>query len=319
LLEEGDEALRVGLVAAEVLGVEVHRRVNVNGDEFPGQKSAFAPFQKSFARSLGLDLFGVLECGLEGAELLDERDGGLLAHSLNPGDVVGGVAHQAEDVADLLGRDAEALDDGLAVNDLVVAAADVEEFDVVADELHEVLVAGDDVALPAFGLGLPGDRAYQVVGLVARALDGRDAEALGHLVNQRQLLGHLVGHLLARGLVVGELLVAKRRLRAVEDHRDALRRLLLQQAQEARRVAVNGAGVLALGVVEGVADEREIGAIGEGRAINEEESRLVAHGRLTSRGDSSNGQRPMSSHARVEGRGAVGGPSRPARGPRIEC
>ena len=86
------------------------------------------------------------------------------------GDVVRGVALEPDVVGDLRRRDAEALEHGRRRVDLDVgdAAAGAHHPDVVVDHLHGVAVAGDDDRADALALGLLGQRAEDVVGLVAR-------------------------------------------------------------------------------------------------------------------------------------------------------
>ena len=64
------------------------------------------------------DLVDARQDGLEVAELLEQVRGGLVADARDAGDVVRGVALEAVEVGDQLGRDAVAVDDGVAVVDL---------------------------------------------------------------------------------------------------------------------------------------------------------------------------------------------------------
>ena len=63
------------------------------------------------------NLLGVVEHRIERTVLLDELGGRLLADARHAGDVVGGVALQAEEVGDLVGADAEPLLDAERVVD----------------------------------------------------------------------------------------------------------------------------------------------------------------------------------------------------------
>ena len=86
--------------------------------------------------------------GLDGAELLDQLDGAFVADAGRAGDVVDGVAAQGHDVDDALGRDAEDGFDAGGIEDEVVFRR-IEDGDVFVDELHHVLVGGDDVDVVA--------------------------------------------------------------------------------------------------------------------------------------------------------------------------
>ena len=77
---------------------------------------------------------------------LQQLGGGLVADARDAGDVVGGVALEADQVGDPLGRHAVALDHALAVVDLGVgdAARGGHHPHPVLDQLVDVAVAGDD-------------------------------------------------------------------------------------------------------------------------------------------------------------------------------
>ena len=92
------------------------------------------------------DLVDRREHLLERAELLQQLGGGLVADPGDAGDVVGGVALEADEVGDQLRRDPVALDHPLVVVDLGVGdpARGRHHPDPVADELVDVAVAGDD-------------------------------------------------------------------------------------------------------------------------------------------------------------------------------
>ena len=72
-----------------------------------------------------------------------------------------------------------------------------------ADQLEEVLVAGDERDLEAARRGLAGERAHDVVGFVAIRRQDRHAERLAGLVHQRHLIDQVGRHRAARRLVVG--------------------------------------------------------------------------------------------------------------------
>ena len=109
---------------------------------------------------------GIGEQRVEVAIFADERRRRLDADAGDAGDVVGGVADQRLDVDDLLRRHAEIIDDALAVDAPLRPVAglaararfEIVEDTVIADELHQVLVGGDDEHLGAGGLAPPWHR-----------------------------------------------------------------------------------------------------------------------------------------------------------------
>ena len=162
------------------------------------------------------DLVDVREHLLERAEALQQLAGGLVADAGDAGDVVRGVALQAVEVGDQLGRDAVAVDHRLAVVDLRLgdAARGRHHLDeaVGVDQLEGVAVAGDDHHRHG-RLGAQralGERGDHVVGLVALDRDVGVAERLDQRFHRGPLLLEQVRARATRGLVLGEQLVAPR-------------------------------------------------------------------------------------------------------------
>ena len=190
-----------------------------------------------------LDLVEMREHLLDGAPLLDEREGALVADPLHARDVVRAVAHDRQHVdhvgrigAELLAHRSEALDLGR-----LAGLEDVVELHALADELQEVLVAGDEEDLVAEALALLRQRADHVVGFDPRHLVERHAVGLDHAPDQRQLRQHLLRGLLARRLVVREARVAEGGALGVERHGHEVGLLLLEDAPQRHRESVRGA------------------------------------------------------------------------------
>ncbi len=196
------------------------------------------------ATLLGAHFVEVLVEVLDRAELLDERRRRLLAHPRNAGDVVGGVALEADEVGDLGGRHAEALDHAGRRVDLHVghAAPRGHHPDVVVDDLQRVAVAGDHERAAALPLGLFGERAEDVVGLVARLHQVGDAERVHEARQVRPLPRERLGHGRPLRLVAVELVVAEGLLAGVPGHRHGGRLELGDELEEHLRKAVDGVG-----------------------------------------------------------------------------
>ena len=71
--------------------------------------------------------------------------------------------------------------------------------------------------------------------------------------------------------------MARGGLGSVEGHADVGGLLLLENGEERIGEAVKGRGVDALGIADGVLDQREVGPVDQGHAIEEEESWGVRH------------------------------------------
>ena len=151
------------------------------------------------------DLVGVLEQGVERAELPEPLDRGLLAHLRDAGQVVARLADERRDVGVLLGPHAVALDDGRGVVALELRDAlhvRVEQRDVVVDELDGVAVARADEHVESLLGALRREGREDVVGLDVLLLQHRDAHRREAVLQDRDLTLELVGRLGAVRLVL---------------------------------------------------------------------------------------------------------------------
>ena len=168
----------------------------------------------------------------------DQLARALLADARHALDVVDAVAHERQHVDDLIGPHAELLDDAGRVEPGALVAR-VVDADAVADELEEVLVAGDDRDVEAL-------RARACVASVpitssaSKPLERQDghAERLAGFAHERHLLGEVGRHRRAVRLVVGGELVAERRAGQIERRGDVLRLMIGDELAQHRREAV---------------------------------------------------------------------------------
>jgi hypothetical protein len=165
---------------------------------------------------------------LDGAELLHQSRRRLVADSRHAGKVVGRVAFQRDEVAELGRRQAEPL-----LHRLLVVPGDVgdplaveQHAHVGTHELEHVAISRHDHRLEALLDGAPRERGDHVVGLVVGHLEDRDAERVEHLAEQSQLRGELRGRLGPPGLVLRVLGQANRRPAEIERDRDPVGALL---------------------------------------------------------------------------------------------
>ena len=144
------------------------------------------------------------------------------------GNVVDRVAHQRHHVGNLARRHSHQLFHFLRV-DQQVALGRVQHLHAPAHQLHQVLVAGDDVNIEIFFLGLLGERPDHVVGLIPGVLDHRQPHCLAIAPDKRQLQREFIGHGLPLRLVFSKKFVAKSRRRDVEHHSYVVRLPILEQ------------------------------------------------------------------------------------------
>ncbi|OPZ81019.1 MAG: hypothetical protein BWY77_00823 [bacterium ADurb.Bin431] len=105
---------------------------------------------------------------------------------------------------------------------------------MVVDQLHEILVPGDEHGLVAAGRRRPGQGAHDVVGLVARLADEGQIEGAHKLFESGQLFGHIIGHALPLRLVFRVDLVAESGLGGIKDHGEEM----TPEAEYGRRIPI---------------------------------------------------------------------------------
>ncbi len=143
------------------------------------------------------DLFGSLHCLLGRAIFQNDLQRSFRAYARRAGNVIDRVAHQAEQVDDLVGRDSEFILDpfliapfdwrhghfAFHVRRILPHGDDV----WVGDELAQVFVVRDNDGLHLFLLTLLRERSDDVVRFIAIETKVLDPERLANLLNIRQL------------------------------------------------------------------------------------------------------------------------------------
>ena len=148
-------------------------------------------------------------------------------------------------------------------------------------ELGEVFVRGDHERLETGGFGAFHQGADDVVRLEAVDLEHRDSERAAEVFDVRDGGGEFLWHLVALRFVSRIAEVARRRRGGVEGDADVARLLFFEDEQQRIDEAVKCGRVDALRVANGILDEREMGAVNQGHAVEQEKA---VHGRSL-RGD----------------------------------
>ncbi len=204
---DAPEARDVAPSVAERVRIEVDHAVVLERDELLAHQRLLVVRLQRLAQLLALDLVEVLVHALERVVVVQQGGGGLGADRGHAGDVVGGVAHQREQVAHLVDAHLEAILDLVHAEHAV--AHGVPHHDVGADQLHQILVGADDHDLDVFLGGAAHRAGDQVVGLDALFLQDGDGEGVDDLGDALDLLPELGRGRGAVRLVLGVELAAE--------------------------------------------------------------------------------------------------------------
>ena len=267
--EEGGERGLRRLAQRQLVERDGERQVVLEADELARQPRHVGARRQRLAELGLLHLVEPRQHCLDGAELRDELGRALRSDTAHPRNRVDRVAHQRQNLAELLGRHAELLDDVLAVDPAVLHR--VVQVDARADQLHQILVRRHDRHVHAGAACRLGVTRDDVVRLDAVLLDARYAERADRVADQRELRDQVVGRRRAVRLVPGVHLVAERMAAGVEDHREVGRGLgavqLLDQLPQHRRDAVDRVDHRAAGIIKRW--QAVIGAEDIARAVDE--------------------------------------------------
>ena len=221
----------------QCLGVRVNERqgrefdrhggLDVDRRQLAALTRQFGIVAQRFPQLGPLHRLGLFQEGIKRAEFLQQLPGRLFAHPRHTGNVVGGVAHKAQEVHHVLGVDAKALLHLGHPEALIFHG--VQDGGVFGHELAQVLVAGDQHHVAALFLVTPRQRAQNVVGLIALQPDGGDVERLDQPVDVWNLHLQVVRHGRSVRLVIRIHFVPERRTALVKSHAEILRLFLLDQ------------------------------------------------------------------------------------------
>ena len=264
---------RVRGLQFQVVQVFAEFAVQLDGGELVGEEGLFLVFFQFLAQGLGAPeaelghLVEILVDVFQGAQALDQAQGGLLAHAGDAGDVVHLVAHEGEEIDDQLRAHAELLHHAVDVVEGVVHGVD--QGDLVGDQLGHVLVAGGDQHRFALFAEDAREGADHVVRFHPFLDDQRQAHGADQVVQGLHLFTQIIGHGRAVGFVFLEQFVAEGLALGVENHRHVFRVVVLHQFAQHGGDSAHRPGGLAAG--GGERRQGVKGAVQVGRAIDEDD------------------------------------------------
>ncbi|OPZ79414.1 MAG: hypothetical protein BWY79_00464 [Actinobacteria bacterium ADurb.Bin444] len=225
-------------------GVDVDGGLPIQRGKPLGHEGLFAIGQERLSTFGGRDSLSLGQCGLKISELGQERGGRLLPNSRNPGNVVGRISLQADEVGDLRRLDAESFVNRLGIVDTHICdAAGIGHYvNAIGHQLQGIAVSGHDQRRPPLPLGLAGEGSQDVVGLVAGETNIHKAERSGDLREKRPLFAQTFRHRFTLSLVFFELLAAEGRLLGVPGHHHHGRPVVGNDLDEHGAETVEGVG-----------------------------------------------------------------------------
>ena len=280
LLQDGRQHLCVGRLKGHGGKVLVKVDVQHDGGQLPTQKRQFAVGLHLFFH-LPFELVNVLVKAFHGAVRLQELDGGFFPDARHTGNVVRRIAHQPQQIDDLLGVfQAVALTHLLRTPHArgVAASAGPKHPNLVRHELREVLVGRHHENVEPFLFCPLGEAPNQVVGLESRGLQHGNAHAFQNLDNPRHTELDVFGRLVAVRLVVLKLFVAQGGPRRIEHHGQVRGLLRSDDLEQGVGEAKHRRRVHAFGVDARVFDECVIGAENQRIGIHQKELFLRRRG-----------------------------------------
>ncbi len=242
----------------------------MNGGQFLRQTGEIAMFQERRAILFALHGIGMGENGIEGTVFLQQRQGADRSDAGHARNIIRSIAGQGEVIDDLFGREAHFALDAITIEPLdpLAAAMRIVDEGVVIDQLHQILVAGDEHGLQIVAPRLPGEGAHDIIRLETRLANQRKVQRLEELFETRQLFHHILGHGGALRLVRFIHLMPESRLRGIKNNGEIVGRFLLKQVETDARKTKNDADVFTAGIDQRITGKGKISAIGKRCAID---------------------------------------------------
>ncbi len=272
------QRLAVWFAAHQRIDFDVQRHIDLDGGQLVRHESRFTVFFKLGGQALGASngqrrhLVQVrVQVAEPPADPGQQPDGGLFTHTWHTWNVVHLVAHQRQEVDDVLGADPEFLVHASHVQH--ATGHGVDQGNVPVDQLRHVLVAGGNDDRPVQRRAAACQGTDDIVSFDPFDAQQWVAHGLDAGMQRLDLHPQIVRHAGAVGLVVGEQGVAERAALGVEHHSEQAVRVLPAQALEHVEHTLHRTGWHALG--RGQRWQGMEGAIKVGGTVHEDEGRLA--------------------------------------------
>ena len=248
VLAQGGQAFR-HMRNIKRVQIKCNRRGGPDGGQVFAERSQFCVVPHLFSQ-LALDLISMSQHVFQRAVFIQQLDGGFFAHAGNAGNVVAGVAHQALPVRYLFGGNAEGFLHARGIEQRAFrdALAGEQHLRPVADQLQRVPVASEQHAVQPVFTTFSGQRAQNVVSLIAFAGQHAQLHVAQYFLDQRELRPQFLRHGAAACLVIRVSGVAERGRGQVKGDGNIPRRHLLHGFEQHRQKTMGRVGIHAIRV-----------------------------------------------------------------------
>ena len=229
-------------------GIEDHGTIQLDGRQPPAEAGVLGLLDQQGFDPRRRDLLYATQEFFNRAELGDQLHCRLLTDALHAGNIVRRIAHEPHDLHDARRLHAETFAAFRFAEPLVFHR--IVDAHVGRQELEHVLIASNDDDVEAGLFRLVGERADQIVRLVAGLPDGGNVEGLHHAMDVRNLSAHAFRHRRPLCFVCLELRMAQCRTLFVKRHHETIRLPLTKNLQQRRRKTEDGVGLEAFGIIQ---------------------------------------------------------------------
>ena len=231
--------------------VQTHINIVLERDELPAERQHVSG-RFEICAPLALDLVEVGQHSVKGAITKDQLGCGLRPYPGDPRHVIRGIAHQGQNVPDVVRLHAFGSKHLLRSDRFVLI--DVQQVNMLADQLGEILVARDDadIEVGLFGRELANDGGDDIISFDPLYTKHGNAHQVEHLHASLNLGAEILRRLLTIGLVLGIEAGAEGFLVAadIDRHREIVRLVFTEQFEQdahepeghVRRLLGDGAG-----------------------------------------------------------------------------
>ncbi|MNZ86966.1 hypothetical protein D3C78_1058120 [compost metagenome] len=246
------QRLAIRLAADQRVDLHLQRYIDLDRRQLIGEEGRIAVFFKLGRQGLGATdsqtghLVEVLvQVAQTATDTSQQAHCRLFTYTRHTGNVIDLVAHESEEIDDVLRTDAELL---VYARDIKHSSSHgIDQRNVAVDQLRHVLVAGRDNHRTSGRGTAAGQGADHVVGLDAFNTQQRIAQGPNAGMQRLDLHAQVIRHAWSVGFVLGEHFVAESATFGVEHHRKQAVRILFAQAFEHVQHALDRTGRHALG------------------------------------------------------------------------